>query len=130
MYPGEIVLLGGDGSTGYHVVANGLNSKAGGTVGIRNIPLSANSTPAAADVGLYLSLSAGTTISSGIFSAGDTFLLVNNTAASVTITQGGGVTLRLTGTGSSGNRTLSAYGVASLLCVGSNVFFVSGAGVS
>jgi len=130
MYPGEAVLLAGDGGGFYRVVSNGLNSGSGGTVGFRNIPLSGNTTGAAADAGKYLRIPSGTTINSGIFSEGDTFVLLNNTATPVTITQGGGVTLRLTGTTSTGNRTLGAYSMATVFCDGSNVFYVSGAGVS
>jgi len=130
MYPGEVVLLAGDGGGFYRVVSNGLNSGSGGTVGFRNIPLSGNTTGAAADAGKYLRIPSGTTINSGIFSEGDAFVLLNNTATPVTITQGGGVTLRLTGTTSTGNRTLGAYSMATVFCDGSNVFYVSGAGVS
>ena len=129
LLPNETALLAGDGSTGYYrVVACGLAD--GLTVGYRNIPKSANTTPTSADVGLYLNVSGGTTINSGVFSDGDVFVFVNNSAASAAITQGSGTTLRLAGTTTTGSRSLAAYGEASVLCIGSNTFLVSGAGVS
>lgn len=129
LLPGETVLLAGDGSTGYYrTIACGLS--AGLVVGYRNIPLSANSTPSATDVGKYIRLSSGTTINSGVFNQGDAFVLLNTTGSAVAITQGAGTTLRLAGTTTTGSRSLAAYGEASVLCDGGNVFYISGAGVS
>jgi hypothetical protein len=102
----------------------------GNPIGYRNIPASANTTPDATDIGKYLPLSSGTTISSGVFSAGDVFLIINTSGSSFTITQGTSVTLKLAGTTTTGSRTLAANGVANLLCTGGNSFIVSGAGVS
>ena len=42
---------------------------------------------------------------------------------------GGGVTLRLAGTAATGNRTLARYGVATIVCVASETFVISGAGL-
>lgn len=108
--------------------ASTINDSAGSphVIGYRKIPQSANTTAAASDVGKHLYVGATTTIPSGVFVAGDNFLVVNNTNASITITQGSGTTLRLVGTATTGNRTLAAYGVANVLCVGSETFYVSG----
>ena len=95
-------------------------------IGYRKIPQSANTTATAADVGKHLYVGATTTIPSGVFVAGDHFLVVNNTNGSITLTQGAGTTLRLVGTATTGSRTIAAYGVASVLCVGSETFYVSG----
>ncbi len=110
-----------------------INGTVGATtnaIGYRNIPASSNTTPDATDIGKYLSISSGTTISSGVFNAGDVFLITNSSGSSFTITQGTSVTLKLAGTTTTGSRTLAANGVANVLCVGGNTFIVSGAGVS
>lgn len=69
--------------------------------------------------------------SSVAFPTGTTVTMVNNAASgAITITQGSGVTIRLAGTTTSGNLTLAAYGVATLLKVDTNTWFASGAGLS
>lgn len=95
-------------------------------LGFRKIPQSTNTTAAASDVGKHLYVGATVTIPSGVFASGDHFEVVNNTGSSITITQGAGTTLRLVGTTTTGSRTLAAYGVATVLCVGGEVFYVSG----
>lgn len=96
------------------------------TIGFRKVPQSLNTTASASDVGKHLFVSATTTIPSGVFTAGDEFLVVNSSGSSITITQGAGTTLRLAGTATTGSRTLAAYGVATVLCTGSEVFYVTG----
>lgn len=95
-------------------------------IGYRKIPQSLNTTAAAADVAKHLYVSATTTVPSGVFVAGDHFLVVNSSNAAITIAQGAGTTLRLVGTATTGSRTLAAYGVATVLCVGSETFYVNG----
>jgi hypothetical protein len=72
----------------------------------------------------------GVTVNSGIFSAGQNITIYNNSAASQTVTQGAGVTLRLAGSATTGNRTLALRGICTIVCVASNEFVVSGAGLS
>lgn len=85
----------------------------------------------AADAGKTISITTGgVTLNSGIFSAGDNITIFNNSGSSQTITQGGSVTLRQAATSNTGNRTLAAYGVCTILCVASNTFVISGAGLS
>ena len=108
----------------------GTPTTSGFTIGYLNIPQSTNTTAAAADVGKHIFNSTGVTVNSGVFNAGDTFVFVNSGSSSVSITQGSGVTLRLAATATTGSRTVAAYGEATILCTGSNVFYVSGAGVS
>jgi hypothetical protein len=70
------------------------------------------------------------------WTAGDSFVIYNNTAVAQTLTAGTSpatVTFLLAGTATTGNRTLAQRGVATLLCVvgGSPpTFVVSGAGVT
>lgn len=108
--------------------ASTINDSAGTpyTIGYRSYPQSLNTTAAIADVGKHLYVSATTTVPSGVFSAGNEFLVVNSSASAITLTQGAGTTLRLGGTATTGNRTIAAYGVASVLCVGTEIFYVTG----
>jgi hypothetical protein len=62
--------------------------------------------------------------------AGQNAVIYNNSASSQTITQGSSVTLRWAGTSNTGNRTLPAYGVATILCVSSNTYLIAGPGLS
>jgi len=105
----------------------------GGKVGYRNIPLAAASTYtlAATDVGRCKSLSSGgATIPASVFTAGDVFVLYNNSSSSQTITQGASTTLRLAGSATTGNRTLAQRGLATVVCVASNEFVIGGMGVT
>lgn len=108
--------------------ASTVNDSAGTgyAIGYRKFPQSTNTTAAASDVNKHLYVSATTTIPSGVFTAGDNFQIVNSSNASITITQGAGTTLRLSGSATTGSRTLAVYGVANVLCVGSETFYVSG----
>jgi len=72
----------------------------------------------------------GVTINAGIFSAGQNITIYNNSALSQTITQGATVTLRVAGTATTGNRTLALRGIATIVCVASNEFVCSGAGLT
>jgi hypothetical protein len=96
------------------------------TIGFRSVPQSLNTTAAASDIGKHLFVSATTTIPSGVFVAGNEFLVVNSSASTVTLTQGAGTTLRLGGTATTGSRTIAAYGVANVLCTGTETFYVTG----
>jgi hypothetical protein len=68
-------------------------------------------------------------VPSGLFSAGDCISIFNNSASSITITTSA-VTCYLAGTATTGNRTLAQRGVATLLCVASNTFVITGAGIT
>jgi hypothetical protein len=85
----------------------------------------------AADSGKHISISTGgVTVPSGVFSIGDAVTIYNNSGSNQTITQGGSVTLRQVGTANTGNRTLSQYGLATVLCVASNTFVITGGGLT
>lgn len=88
-------------------------------------------TAVAADTGKYINITTGgVTIPSGVFSNGDVITIYNNSASSQSITQGASTTLRFAGTTTTGSRTLASYGVATVLCVTSNVFVISGSGLT
>lgn len=85
------------------------------------------------DRGKSIDTSAGVTVPGNAtvaFPLGTTVSITNSSSAAITITQGSGVTLRQAGTTNTGNRTLSAYGVATLRKVDSDLWFISGAGLS
>lgn len=87
--------------------------------------------PTATDNGALINITTGgVTINTGVFSAGQNVTIYNNSGSSQTITQGAGVTMYLAGTATTGNRTLAQRGIATVLCVASNTFVCSGAGVT
>ena len=101
---------------------------------LRNLPQNAQTsayTLVASDTGKHISITTGgVTIASGVFSVGDIVTIYNNSGSTQTITQGASVTLRQAGTSNTGNRSLGQYGTSTLLCVGSDVFVISGSGLS
>jgi len=105
-------------------------------VGYKGIPQSTNTTAAVGDIGKHIYVSTSVTINASVFSAGDSFVIVNSNTAttSINIVAGAGVTLRLAGTTTSGTpRPILPNGMASVLCVvggASPVFLISGAGVT
>ena len=105
-----------------------------GADGPSNIPQNSQTsayTLAASDDGKHVNTTTGgVTVPSGVFSAGDVVSIFNDSTSDQTITQGSSVTLRLAGTATTGNRTLAQYGLCTVLCVGSNEFVISGAGLS
>ena len=105
-----------------------------GTGSIRQIPQNAQTaayTLVLADVGKHISITTGgVTVPEDIFAIGDNITIFNDSASNQTITQGSGVTLRAGGSTATGNRTLAAYGVATILCVGADVFVITGTGLT
>jgi hypothetical protein len=69
--------------------------------------------------------------SSVAFPTGTIITLVNaGSSGAVTVTRGSGVALILAGDGTDSNKTLAAYGLATILKVGTDTWFISGAGVT
>lgn len=100
------------------------------TVGFRGIPQSTDTTPDNSEIGQHVYTASNVTVTAANFSVGDAFLVANSGGSNLTIVQGTGTTLRIAGSANTGNITLAQYGVASVICVSSGVFYVSGAGVS
>jgi hypothetical protein len=80
--------------------------------------------------GECLSTTAGFTLNTAVMAAGYTFTVYNNSASPITVTQGSGVTLRLAGTTTTGNRTIAARGLATIWCESGTEAIMSGAGVA
>ena len=101
---------------------------------VRTVPPNSQTTSytlVAADNGKYVSITTGgVTVPSGIFSAGQSISVYNDSGSSQTITQGGSVTMYQVGTANTGNRTLAQRGLCTILCVASNTFVITGGGVS
>jgi len=101
-----------------------------GAQGPTDVPQNAQTsayTLVASDNGKHVSITTGgVTVPSGVFSAGNIVTIYNDSGSNQTITQGSSVTLREAGTANTGNRTLSQRGLATILCVGSNEFVVTG----
>lgn len=101
-----------------------------GAQGPTDVPQNAQTsayTLVAGDNGKHVSITTGgVTVPSGVFSAGNIITIYNNSSSSQTITQGSSVTLREAGTANTGNRTLGQRGLATILCVASNEFVVTG----
>jgi hypothetical protein len=103
----------------------------GEEIGWRDVNTSSTSvTAAVSDRGKCVVLAAGITIPNSTFAAGDAFSLYNDTAGALTITQGSGLTLRLGGSTTTGNRTLAARGLATVWFKGASEAIMTGAGVS
>jgi hypothetical protein len=128
---------GAQGTTGTQGI-QGITGTQGiqGIQGITNLNIPQNSktssyTLAIGDVGKHISITTGgVTVPASVFSAGDVVSIYNNSASNQIITQGSSTTLRQSGTANTGNRTLSQYGVATVLCVSSNTFVIFGSGLS
>lgn len=132
---------------GTHSVRIGDNNNTQIDAGYLGIPQNAQTSayaPTLQDRGKHISITTGGVtvnanpftygaVSATTWTAGDSFVVYNNSASSQTITAGGSVTFRLTGTASTGNRTIAQYGLASVLCVtggATPTFVINGAGVT
>ena len=70
------------------------------------------------------------TVPSSVFSIADATTIYNNSSSSISIVQGGSVTLRLAGSNTTGTRTLAQRGVCTVMCVGTNEFIITGSGLA
>jgi hypothetical protein len=82
------------------------------------------------DRGSLVSVTAGVTVPASVFAAQDVVTIYNNSASSITITQGASLTLRLVGTSSTGNRTLLQRGLATVVFISATEAVISGGGLS
>jgi hypothetical protein len=118
-------------STNNAFTANGVITDNKGDV--RDIPVNTQSTVyqlTANDAGRIISTTANVTVNGAILTIGEAISVYNNSAASITVTSGTGVTMYLGGTATTGNRTLAQRGVATVLMVASNTFVITGAGLT
>jgi hypothetical protein len=105
----------------------------GGT--LRSLPVNSQGSAyelVSSDAGKMIKITTGgVTCPNGAgFSAGDMITILNESGSDQTITEGGGATLYNTADGTTGNRTLGARGVATIVMTGSSAFYISGSGLS
>ena len=97
---------------------------------VRTIPQSTNTTIVASDAGKYVSVATTITINSSTgFSVGEAVTVFNNSASQIGINTGT-VTMYQAGTANTGVRTLDQRGLATILCVGTDTYVISGAGLA
>jgi hypothetical protein len=116
-------------STG-NLTSTSVSDSAGNLRKLPNIVKTAGYALTIGDVGELINISTGgVTVPANVFSPGDAITIYNNSSSSQSITASG-VTLRQAGTSGVGSRTLTQYGVCTVLCVvGQNEFVISGAGL-
>lgn len=105
--------------------ASGTVTYGGIEVGYRDIPR----VTGGIERGKCHATGSGVTINTGA-AAGSTYSIYNDSGSAITLTQGSGLTLRLGGTGTTGNRTLAARGFATIWFNSTTEAIVSGAGIS
>ena len=87
-------------------------------------------TLAASDIGTLINTNSSVQVDQNIFTVGNAITIFNNSSSNISIIEGSNTTMYLAGTSTTGNRTLAEKGIATILCVSSNTFVASGAGIS
>jgi len=83
----------------------------------------------ASDHGKVIISSNTITVPSGVFSVGQTVSIFNNTSGNISINRSS-VTMYWSQNGTNANRTLAKRGIATILCVGTNTFVITGGTLS
>ena len=101
---------------------------------VRNIPQTSKSAPytlVATDNGQCIVTNSGVTVPASVFAAGNVVTVYNNSGSTITITQGGGLTLQFAGqsTSTTGNRSLALYGITTVLFLSASSAVITGAGL-
>jgi hypothetical protein len=128
--------------TGGNIITAGnvAGNTAGYAIGYRDIPqvsFTGNATIATTDAGKHYYSTQSTSYTLTIannasqgFQVGSAITIVNQGTGNITVAQGSGVTLYIAGNATSGNRIVSTFGMATLIKVATNTWFISGAGVA
>jgi hypothetical protein len=125
IYSGNVVV-----SSGSLNVTGNINDTIGN---VRKVPRDSAKpngyTVQSSDAGKFIYATGTVNVPGNIFNVGDNVTIYNSTGGIITIAQTGGVML-LAGIGTSGNRTLDTKGLATLLCVDTNTYAITGAGLN
>jgi hypothetical protein len=126
---------------GANLVTNGnvAGNVLGFAIGYRDIPqisFTGNTTIATTDAGKHYystqntnyTLTIANNASQG-FQVGAAISVVNQGTGNITIAQGFGVSLYLAGNATAGNRTISTFGMATIMKVATDTWFINGTGV-
>jgi hypothetical protein len=100
---------------------------------LRLVPLNTATsayTLTATDHGKCISTSSNVIVPPSIFTAGQNAVIFNSGTTDITITQSTSVTMYQVGTANTGNRTLAQKGLATVYCVTTNTFVITGGGLS
>jgi hypothetical protein len=113
---------------------------AGFAIGYRDVPqvsFTGNVTMATADAGKHFYSTQSTSYiltiannASQAFQTGSAVTIINQGTGNITVAQGSGVTLYLAGNATAGNRTISTFGMATLIKVATDTWFINGSGVA
>ncbi len=138
---GNVISVTGN-ITGGNIITTGnvSGNTAGYAIGYRDIPqvsFTGNATIATTDAGkhFYSTQSSNYTLTiannaSQGFQVGAAITVVNQGTGTISIAQGSGVTLYLAGNASSGNRSVATFGMATIMKVATDTWFINGTGVS
>jgi hypothetical protein len=101
---------------------------------VRNIVQQTKSAPytlVATDNGQCIITNSGVTVPASVFVAGNVVTVYNNSGSTITITQGGGLTLQFAGqsTSTTGNRSLALYGITTILFLSASSAVITGVGM-
>lgn len=100
---------------------------------LRLVPLNTATsayTLTATDHGKCISTSSNVIVPPSTFTAGQNAIIFNSGTTDITITQSTSVTMYQVGTSNTGNRTLAQKGLATVYCVTTNTFVITGGGLS
>ena len=130
VYDGKgTALLTVDGSAG--TISDSIGS-------LRDVPLNDQSSNAsytliASDAGKVVHAHSTTTtvvVPNSVFSVGNVVTILNGGTGNIAINQGSGLSLRNNGDGSTGNRTLAQFGMATIYFTGASVCYISGSNMT
>ena len=102
----------------------------GVSTGLSHSSKTSSYTLTASDDNRLITTTSNVTIPSGVFSAANGTTIYNNSSSTISIVQGSGVTLRLSGSNITGTRSLVQRGVCTVMCVASNEFIITGSGLA
>ena len=127
-------------SSDISVTGNITGNTAGFAIGYRDVPqvsFTGNVTMATTDAGKHFYSTQSTSYiltiannASQAFQTGSAVTIINQGTGNITVAQGSGVTLYLAGNATSGNRTVSTFGMATLIKVATDTWFINGSGVA
>ena len=106
--------------------SNGISDAKGNLRSLPQNNTSGTYTLVAADAGKHVRATGQITIPSGTFSTGDMITIYNNSGSTITIVQGSSTTVYNSNDASTGNKTLKARGLCTILCESNNGFVASG----
>ena len=139
-FGGNVSVTGNITGGNLSVTGNITGNTAGYAIGYRDIPqvaFTGNATIATTDAGkhYYSTLSTGNVLTiannaSQGFQIGTAISIVNQGTGNITVAQGSGVTLYMAGNATSGNRSIATFGMATLMKVATDTWFINGTGVS